>query len=233
MTAPDREKFGERHTIRLDWRSVPPEWARHGVVSVGNFDGVHRGHAALVGRARQLAGEFGGPVVLATFDPHPLQLLAPERFQPLLTTADDRANLLAAIGADAVVILQTDIELLNLTADDFFDELLLDRFGAKGIVEGFNFRFGHRRAGTVDMLRDKCRAAEIPFDVVEPFKMGDIVVSSSRVRSALTAGDVALAAQLMNRPYRVRGDVVAGAQRGRTIGFPDGQSRQRPHVAAR
>ena len=194
-------------------------------MSVGNFDGVHRGHAALVEQGRELAKTVDGPVVLVTFDPHPLQLLAPERFQPLLTSADVRAELLAAVGADAVVILQTDADLLNLTADAFFEQILLERFGARGIVEGFNFRFGHDRKGTVDMLRDKCGFAGIPLRIVDPFQMGDMVVSSSRVRNALMSGDVALGGGAVE-------SAVSGARHGRgrrtaraNDRLPNGQSR--------
>ncbi len=220
MTVASREKFGERRVIRLPWQEMPPEWARHGVIAVGNFDGVHRGHAALVHQASDLARMVDGPVTVVIFDPHPLQLLDPGRFQPLLTTADDRASLLAAAGADAVVILQTDPGLLQLSADAFFDQLLVGCFNAKGIAEGFNFRFGHNRLGTIDTLRAKCGRIGIPFRVVEPFQMGGMNVSSSRVRSALTEGAVKAAAELLDRPYQVHGSVVSGAKRGRTIGFP-------------
>jgi riboflavin kinase/FMN adenylyltransferase len=220
MTVASREKFGESRVTRLPWQEMPPEWARRGVVAVGNFDGVHRGHAALVHQASDLARTVDGPVTLITFDPHPLQLLDPDRFQPLLTTVDDRASLLAALGADAVVILRTDADLLQLSADAFFDQILVNRLNAKGIVEGFNFRFGHNRRGTVDTLRQKCGRLGIPFCIVEPFRLEDMVVSSSRVRSALMEGAVKAAAELLNRPYQVHGIVVAGAKRGRTIGFP-------------
>jgi riboflavin kinase / FMN adenylyltransferase len=220
MTVASREKFGDSRVICLPWRETPPEWAWNGVVAVGNFDGVHRGHAALVHVAGDLARTVDGPLTVITFDPHPLQLLDPDRFQPLLTTADHRASLLAAIGADAVVILQIDVDLLQLSADAFFDQILVNRFSAKGIVEGFNFRFGRNRLGTVDTLREKCDRLGIPFRIVEPFQLENMVVSSSRVRSALMEGAVKTAAELLNRPYQVLGNVIAGAKRGRTIGFP-------------
>ncbi|MCE9530439.1 MAG: bifunctional riboflavin kinase/FAD synthetase [Planctomycetes bacterium] len=216
-----KNEFGEGQTATaIDWRKLPPDRARKGVVAIGNFDGVHRGHAALIGEAKELARTTGGPVTVLSFDPHPLQLLDPARFQPPLSTPEDRAASLPDVGADAVVMLKTDAELLNLEPADFFQRILIERFQARGLVEGFNFRFGRGRAGSVDLLREMCSNAKIPLRVVEPFKLDGMIVSSSKVRDALLAGDVRAAATLMNRPYRVRGRVIEGAKRGRTIGFP-------------
>lgn len=210
----------------LDWRNVPPEWARGGVVVVGNFDGVHLGHVALIQHARQLAASLGTRLTIITFDPHPLLLLAPERFQPTLTTIRERVcNLLchpeqSLKGADGVIVLRTDHELLQLSSEEFFQNILVDHFQAKGIVEGFNFRFGKDRAGSVEMLRNRCEKVGIRFQIVEPFKIDKFVVSSSQVRDAVEAGHVELAAKLLGRPFGVTGRVVEGARRGRTIGFP-------------
>jgi riboflavin kinase / FMN adenylyltransferase len=192
---------------------------RGGVVAVGNFDGVHRGHAALIANARGLAGGTGS-VVAVTFDPHPLVLLAPERYQPPLTTVSERSRLLHEVGADHVVVLQTTPELLNLSPSDFFQTILRWALGARGVVEGFNFRFGRDRAGSNESLWMLCGSAGIPFLEVPAFSLGDRPVSSSRVRDALGSGDVASAIELLGRPYRVGGVVGTGARRGRTIGFP-------------
>jgi riboflavin kinase/FMN adenylyltransferase len=214
MTPPHRSKFAEAALI--DWREPPPAEAQGGIVTVGNFDGVHLGHAALIRQAREL----GSPVTAITFEPHPLKLLSPERFQPPLTIAEDRACFLREVGADAVVILHTTPELLSLGPAEFFQEILVKGFGATGIVEGFNFRFGRHRAGDLDMLRQLCARQSIPLRVAEPFALNGVVVSSSRVRNALLAGDMVTAARLIGRQYLVRGLVGTGAQRGRTIGFP-------------
>lgn len=214
MTFGVREKFGP-----LIWREDIPTSVRSSVVSVGNFDGVHLGHLELIRQARDLAAGKCC-VTIVTFDPHPLQLLAPERFQPPLTTLEDRVDLLLAKGADAVVVIRTDRALLDRTPEAFFRQVLVERLDAKGIVEGFNFRFGHDRAGSIDTMRDLCAAAGLPFRVVEPFKRDGVIVSSSRVRDALIAGDVQTAAEWLNGPYFVRGTVIEGAKRGRTIGFP-------------
>jgi len=205
--------------VPLRLREMPPESVRGGVAAVGNFDGVHRGHAAMLAAARELAGRSRS-VVAVTFDPHPLVLLSPERYQPPLTTIAERARLLHELGADHVVVLQTTAEMLSLTPDGFFQTVLRASLGARGVVEGFNFRFGRDRAGSNATLRELCASAVIDFLEVPAFTLGDRPVSSSRVRDALVRGDVATATELLGRPYRVSGTVGTGAKRGRTIGFP-------------
>jgi riboflavin kinase / FMN adenylyltransferase len=205
--------------VPLRLHESAPGPIRGGIVAVGNFDGVHRGHAALIANARELAGRTGS-VVAVTFDPHPLVLLGPERYQPPLTTAAERVRLLQEVGADHVVVLQTTPELLRLSPEGFFQTILRQALGARGVVEGFNFRFGLDRAGSNETLRSLCAAAVIPFVEVPAFTLGDRPVSSSRVRDALGSGDVASATELLGRPYRLSGVVGTGARRGRTIGFP-------------
>jgi riboflavin kinase/FMN adenylyltransferase len=207
-------------TTILGWNESPPEACRRGALAIGNFDGVHCGHAALVARVRQRAAEVGGRAVVLTFDPHPLQLLRPENFQPLLTTAADRAELLQACGADDVVILRTSRELLHLSAREFFERVIRAGFAAHALVEGDNFGFGRGREGTVDTLKTFCREADIGLDIVSPVERNGVRVSSSRVREALVGGDVGSAAVLLGRPYRLRGVVGRGARRGQTLGFP-------------
>jgi riboflavin kinase / FMN adenylyltransferase len=206
--------------VPLGYREIPPAGLRGGVVAVGNFDGVHRGHAALVTAARHEAERLAGPVVATTFDPHPLVLLAPEQYQPPLTTVAERARLLHAIGADHVAVLRTTAQLLSLTPPSFFESIVRDALAARGMVEGFNFRFGKDRAGSNETLRTLCATSGIEFREVHAYELGGRPVSSSRVRDALLAGDVAAATELLNRPYRITGVVGTGAKRGRTIGFP-------------
>ncbi len=204
----------------LPWTKLPPEACRGGTVSFGNFDGVHRGHAYLMQQLRGEARELRGPAVAVTFDPHPLQLLRPEQFQPLLTTARDRAELLKAQGVDGVLILQTTRDLLELSAADFFNEVIRKRLQARALVEGVNFGFGKNREGNTDTLAKFCLSAGMNLVVVPPLVLDGQVVSSSRVRGALQQGDVREAIRLLDRPYRLRGTVGRGQQRGRTIGFP-------------
>ena len=205
--------------VVLRLHEVLPPAVRGGVVAVGNFDGVHRGHVALLRAARELAGRSGS-VVAVTFDPHPLVLLAPERYQPPLTTTAERARLLHHAGADHVVVLQTTRELLSLSPEGFFQTILRESLGARGVVEGFNFHFGRDRAGSNETLRNLSAAAVIDFLEVPAFTLGGRPVSSSRVRDAIMTGDVAAASELLARPYRVTGVVGTGARRGRTLGFP-------------
>ncbi len=197
-----------------------PAACRGGAVTIGNFDGVHLGHRSLLAELRRQAQAVGGPAVAVTFDPHPLQLLRPERFLPVLTTTADRAALLQAGGADEVLILRTSPELLRLTPDDFFTEVLIGRLTARALVEGQDFRFGRDRAGSVEALAALCRDKGLVLSVVPPLVRDGVVVSSSRVRNALLAGDVRKATALLGRPYRLHGTVGVGQRRGRRLGFP-------------
>jgi riboflavin kinase / FMN adenylyltransferase len=206
--------------VTLSWGEMPPGSCRGGAVAVGNFDGVHRGHAALLADLRHQARQSNGPAVVLTFDPHPLQLLRPEQFLPVLTLPADRARLLEAAGADHVVILRTTASLLQLTAVEFFEQVLRQRLDARAVVEGANFAFGHNREGTVELLRRLCAEAGLTMHVVAPVLVDGVVVSSSRVRSALLRGAVREAAEWLGRPYRLRGVVGTGQRRGATLGFP-------------
>lgn len=189
-------------------------------MAVGNFDGVHRGHQALVATAREHAVRVPGPAVVVTFDPPPHQVLHPGSERPPLTTIAQRAQLLHAAGADHVIVLRTSPALLALSPEAFFEDVIAKQLGAKCVIEGYNFRFGRGRVGTNETLRALCAAAGLGFAEVPQFALGGEPVSSSHVRAALVAGDVARAAELLNRPYQIAGTVVTGARRGRTIGFP-------------
>ncbi|HLJ94653.1 MAG TPA: bifunctional riboflavin kinase/FAD synthetase [Gemmataceae bacterium] len=204
----------------LAWDEMPPASSRGGAVTIGNFDGVHRGHAALLVEVRRQAEAVRGPAVALTFDPHPLQLLRPEQFQPVLTTTAERAELLQACGAEQVLILRTTTALLHLNASDFFHHVLHERLAARALVEGVNFGFGRNREGTVDTLATFCRQTGTALTIVPPVVWNGQPISSSRVRNALKRGAVREAAELLNRPYRLRGTVATGLQRGRTLGFP-------------
>jgi riboflavin kinase/FMN adenylyltransferase len=207
--------------LSLAWTEHPPPELTGGAVTVGNFDGVHRGHRELVAAARRWADRLGGPAVAVTFDPPPAALLYPRPDKAVpLTTLAVRSALLHAAGADHVVILKTDAGLLSLSPEAFFEDVLLGLFRARAVVEGYSFRFGRGRAGDVGTLRELCTRAGVAFEEVPPLVVGGEPVSSSRVRAALVAGDVARAAELLGRPYRISGTVAAGAKRGRTIGFP-------------
>jgi riboflavin kinase / FMN adenylyltransferase len=206
------------HIIRqLD--ALPPE-ARGGAVAIGNFDGVHRGHIAIVRRLLERAQAVGGPAIVFTFDPHPVRILRPQHCPPPLTWTERKAELLATHGVDWIVAYPTDEALLQLTPIEFFDRIVLNSLAARALVEGPNFYFGHNREGTIDRLRLLATAANISLDIVPPVEVGGVVVSSSRVRDLIRAGNVEQAATLLAAPYRIRGMVTHGAGRGAKIGFP-------------
>ncbi|XZE20505.1 bifunctional riboflavin kinase/FAD synthetase [Pirellulaceae bacterium SH449] len=202
------------------WFPLIPASALGGAVAIGNFDGVHRGHLTLLSKLKQLAKQVSGPAVIVTFDPPPVKILAPDKVPPALTTIRRRVELLQAAGADHVVVLNTNAELLRLCPTDFFEQLLVNGLHAKGIVEGPNFQFGKDRQGNVDVLGALCEKQNIAFQIVEPELTGAEWVSSTRIRQNIDAGNIELANQLLSSPYRISGIVAHGAQRGRTIGFP-------------
>jgi riboflavin kinase/FMN adenylyltransferase len=204
----------------LDWQDTPPPECRSGALTVGNFDGVHKGHAGLVAEVCRHARETGGPGVVLTFDSHPLQLLRPDRFLPVLTTMEDRARLLLALGADEVVVMHTTPELLRLSAEDFYKEVIRRGINARVVVEGTDFGFGHKRGGDIAFLRRLADTDGVRVTVVEPVLVDGVPASSSRVRNSLAAGDVEAAARMLGRPYRLHGTVCKGQRRGRTLGFP-------------
>jgi riboflavin kinase/FMN adenylyltransferase len=209
------------------WHDVAAVAARSGgprptVVTIGNFDGVHLGHRHVLNRAHEVAAELGGlDVVAVTFDPHPLAVIVPDKAPQPLTSLERRLALLAAAGADGVLVLHFTPELAAVTAEQFVTDYLLDGLGAAAVVVGENFHFGNRALGDVALLRSMCeergvRVEGLPLD-------GDgaeHVWSSSYIRRLLADGDVAAAAQALGRLFTVRGSVVKGDQRGRELGYP-------------
>jgi riboflavin kinase / FMN adenylyltransferase len=197
-----------------------PAAARGGAVSIGNFDGVHRGHVAIVQRLLERAKGVQGPAIVFTFDPHPVRLLRPDQCPPPLTWTERKAELLAAQGVDWIVAYPTNEALLQLSAQEFFDQIVCESLAARALVEGPNFYFGHNREGTIARLGELTAAAGITLDVVPPVEVDGALVSSSRVRDLIRAGDVDAARRLLAVPYRIRGMVTHGAGRGAQIGFP-------------
>lgn len=196
------------------------ELLRGGYVSIGNFDGVHRGHQAMLNALTSRSRSDGVPSVAVTFDPHPIALLRPEATPPPLTSIEYRAELLGRYGVDVTIVIPTDRQLLALTAEEFFDRVVRGELHAKGLVEGPNFFFGRNRSGNVTVLRSLCAAHGLSFDVVPPVTVDEQLVSSSVIRSLIEAGDIGHAVRLLGHPYRISGVVGRGAERGRTLGFP-------------
>ncbi len=191
-----------------------------GVLSIGNFDGVHLGHARLLETIRKLADEIGGPTVAVVFDPHPAAILRPEKKPPRLTWIERRAELMSRYGIDALVVCETTREFLRLTADQFFNWLVVGQLKAAAMVEGPNFYFGRDRGGDVAVLTELCLRHDVKLKIVAPSEIDSVMISSTRIRALLESGAVAAAAELLGAPYRIRGEVIAGDRRGREIGFP-------------
>jgi riboflavin kinase/FMN adenylyltransferase len=189
-------------------------------VAVGNFDGVHRGHSRLIARLRSCAGAAGVPALALTFDPHPVAILRPEAAPVPLVWTERTVELLREAGADEVGVFATGPWLLGLTAREFFDQIIVGRLAARGMVEGPNFAFGRDRGGDAALLAGWCRAAGLGFEEVEPTAVDGELVSSSRIRGALAEGRARDAAALLGRPHRIRGVVTHGAARGAGLGFP-------------
>jgi riboflavin kinase/FMN adenylyltransferase len=209
---------------------VPDDWGRS-VVTIGEFDGVHRGHQRLVARAAESAAELRLPVVVVTFDPHPDEVVRPGTHPPLLSTARRRSELLAGLGVAAICVIPFTLEFSRLSPDEFVRAVLVDRLHAARVVVGENFRFGHKAAGDVELLAELGEKYDFTAEGVPLLTENGVTISSTGVRELLAAGDVAGAALDLGRPHRVEGVVVRGHQRGRALGFPTANLETLPHTA--
>ena len=204
----------------LDLDKPVPDALRGAVLALGNFDGVHRGHAELARAAVHLARERGTVAAAFTFEPHPRSLFRPQEPVFRLTPPALKAELLAGIGFARSLVLPFDQDIAAIEAATFVDELLIGRLGAAGLVCGYDFHFGKGRTGSPELLQAHGLAAGIPVMVVPPLSWQGEPVSSTLIRLALEAGDVARAAAFLGRPWLVRGLVLHGDKRGRDLGYP-------------
>lgn len=208
----------------LDHREPMPEALRGAIIALGNFDGFHLGHQAVAGEAIAWAHAEGRPSIIATFDPHPVSVFRPDLAPFKLTTLEQRQELYLAAGATAMLVFHFDAELAGTSAEDFIAQILIDRFGAHGVVTGGDFTFGKGAKGNVELLRTLGGELGLQSRVVDAVSEGGpdgtSVVSSSRIRAALRDGDPQQAARLLTRPFAIRGIVEHGDKRGRTIGYP-------------
>jgi riboflavin kinase/FMN adenylyltransferase len=203
------------------------------VLSIGNFDGVHRGHRRLVQAAQQRGRDLGLPVVLMTFEPHPLAVVAPDRAPAALTTISEKSHYLGRLGPDALIVLHSDRDLLSMSAAEFLDKLA----GAcrpRAIVEGPTFNFGRGRSGSVNTLVEHSSRLGYSVAIVDELHSGDLrgspAINSSAIRAALNDGRLLDANEMLGRPYRVVGVVGGGHQRGAEIGFPTANLDDIPHL---
>ena len=197
-----------------------PRQLRYGAVSIGNFDGVHLGHAHLVKRLVSRAHEHNGPALVFTFDPPPAAVLRPREIPPSLCWTQRKVELLGHLGVDMVIAFAADAELLGLSPHEFFERIILRHLGSRAIVEGPNFFFGHNRQGDVKLLGHLCVEHGLVLDVVNPIIVDGDIVSSSRIRELVARGEIERANRLLTEPYRIRGRVVHGKGRGAKLGFP-------------
>lgn len=205
---------------RLDGGAIIPDRLRGGIVALGNFDGFHAGHQAVVGRAIAQAQALGVPALVATFDPHPVRYFKPDAPPFRLTTLDQRQRLFGAAGADAMVVFHFDAALAGLTAEEFVGQRLIANLGAAGVVTGEDFTFGKARGGNVSVLAALGAAHGFSVETVGAVAAAGEAVSSSRIRDLLQAGDPVGAAALLTRPFAIQGLVQHGDKVGRTIGYP-------------
>lgn len=204
----------------LDHRNPVPAPLRGAVIALGNFDGFHLGHQAVAGEAIRWAHDEGRPSIIATFDPHPVRFFRPDVPPFRLTTLEQRHELYLAAGATAMLVFHFGGELAGTSARDFIAEILVERLGAHGVVTGDDFTFGKGAAGNVGLLREAGGALGLDCRTVGVVEDDGGVISSSRIRDALRAGDPQEAARLLSRPFAIRGIVEHGDKRGRAIGYP-------------
>jgi riboflavin kinase / FMN adenylyltransferase len=205
---------------RLDGNApIPPEF-RGGVVALGNFDGVHAGHQAVISAAVAEARQRGVPALVATFDPHPVRHFQPDAAPFRLTTLDQRQRYLAEAGADAMIVFSFGDRLASVTAEEFVTQWLGGHLGVTGVVTGEDFTFGKGRGGNIAVLKALGAAQGIAAQAVGAVSDAGGPISSSRIREALKAGDCETATRLLTRPFAVAGEVAHGDKNGRKLGFP-------------
>jgi len=199
--------------------AVPTGWGNC-VVTIGVFDGVHRGHADIIGRAVELAGQRGVPSVLITFVPHPSEVVRPGTHPPQLTTIVRRAELVERLGVDVFCALPFTLEFSQMPPDEFAHRALVERLHTVGVIVGENFRFGHKAAGDVALLQQLGQRFGFTAQGVPLLRDGDTTLSATYVRTCVNAGEMRAAAAALGRPHRLDGVVERGDQRGRDLGFP-------------
>lgn len=197
-----------------------PDEVRGASVAVGNFDGVHLGHRSVIGEAGRIARDQGIPWAVLSFEPHPRSLFTPDIEPFRLTPFRIKARHIEELGVDALIVLHFNKEFASLSADDFVKTVLIDGLNARHVVSGYDFVFGHKRAGNCELLLHKGKEEGFDFTCVSAVDDGETIYSSTRVRKCLQSGDPKGAAALLGRPFEIEGRVEHGDERGRTIGFP-------------
>lgn len=190
------------------------------IVTLGNFDGVHLGHQAIFRKVKEEAQKNNGEAVVITFEPHPLKVLSPQNCPPLLTPFRKKVMLIEKSGIETVLCIEFTLGFSKISPFDFIKNILIEKVKVKKIVVGYNYHFGRKQRGDVEILKQACKLFQVDVEVMEPLRMGSTTVSSSRIRELIKEGEVEEASKLLGRNYPVIGKVVQGAKRGQTLGFP-------------
>ncbi len=193
---------------------------RNPVVTLGNFDGVHLGHQRIFKRVKEEASRLHGEAVVITFDPHPLKVLAPERFLPLLTPFRKKMMLIEKSGIETVLCIEFSQAFSEISPSEFIRSILVEKVSVRKVIIGYNYHFGKGQKGDAQTLKDAGRILNFEVEIMEPLKVGQTIVSSSKIRDLIQRGEVEDASRLLGRDYPVIGRVVKGARRGGTLGFP-------------
>ena len=215
--------------LRLNNLDAVPDALRGAYVAIGNFDGIHRGHQTVLSALKARAAAAGRPAVLLTFEPHPREVFAAAPFMFRLTHGDAKARQAEALGLDAIVILPFDRDFSQIEAEDFVARFLLDALGVSGVTVGADFHFGRQRRGTPNFLREAGERHGFAVEVVDLMDEGHEVISSSRIRAALSEGAVTAANRLLGYHWFFDGCVVKGDQRGRELGYPTANTMTQPN----
>jgi riboflavin kinase/FMN adenylyltransferase len=226
MNLPVLEKDPQTHTSGMSMTLIHnledlTEPLRNPVLTIGNFDGVHRGHLALFERVKERALAIGGKAVVLTFDPHPLKVMSPQDAPPLITSTQQKLELIGASGIDVLVCIPFTRAFSRISARDFVRGCLVGRIGVREIVVGYDYSFGHRREGNIDLLREMGTEHGFQVHAIDQIRIDDTPVSSTVIRRRVQSGDIRAASELLGRDYQLRGAVVSGMNRGgRLLGFP-------------
>jgi len=189
-------------------------------ITIGNFDGVHKGHQALFQRVKQLAEELNGESVVVTFDPHPLEVLFPKKAPSFITSHRHKLDLIASCGIDATIVIPFDHKFSQMSAREFVEAVLVEKIGARAIVVGHDYRFGHSREGDIAFLKQLGEQYGFKVETVSGLRVNDTVVSSTAIRQMITSGNIREANRLLGRSFEVSGTVIPGRKRGVSLGFP-------------
>ena len=191
-----------------------PQDIKNPVVTIGNFDGVHKGHQALFKMVRESAQALGGTSVVITFEPHPIKVMSPKKLKPLITMLEQKKELVVSQGIDILLLIRFTLAFSDISARDFVKEILVKKIGIKGIVVGYDYAFGHNREGNIQLLREIGKEFDFEVHEVAPVYAGETLVSSTSIRNLIIEGNVSEANRLLGRSYQIRGEVIEGKKRG-------------------